>query len=75
MNYLLNKELTLEAKGLLALVLHLQEANVKPTVETILKYSKADDPARYGKLADLIKQGYLRMDGDYFVASETSNKQ
>ena len=75
MNYLLNKELTLEAKGLLALVLHLQEANVKPTVETILKYSKTDDPSDYEKLSALVEQGYIRKKDDYFVASETSNKE
>jgi hypothetical protein len=38
MNYLLNKKLSFEEKGLMALMLHLQEGGIKITNETIKHY-------------------------------------
>lgn len=38
MHYLLNKDLSLESKGLMALLLHLHEGGIKLTNKTIARY-------------------------------------
>lgn len=43
MHYLLNKDLSLESKGLMALLLHLHEGGVKLTDETIKRYCALTD--------------------------------
>lgn len=76
MNYLLNKELSLSAKGFVSLVLHLQEAEIKPTIETVIKYSQEYNQIKADDLYVLLRQGYIWFDenNNCYTAYEYNNK-
>jgi hypothetical protein len=63
MHYLLNKDLSLEEKGFMALTLHLQEGNIKLTGETLKHYCPKE--ARQARtiliLARLYHLGYINI--------------
>lgn len=63
MHYLLNKDLSLEEKGFIALTLHLQEGNIKLTGETIAHYcpKEASQVQTILMLARLNHLGYLNI--------------
>lgn len=59
MNYLLNKDLSLEEKGFMALMLHLQEGGFKLTGETLEHYCPKASYVSILMLAYLRKLGYI----------------
>lgn len=61
MNYLLNKDLSLEAKGFMALMLHLQEGGFKLTPETLEHYCSNPSHETILMLAHLRRLGYLNV--------------
>lgn len=63
MHYLLNKDLPLEAKGFMALMLHLQEGGFKLTIETLEHYCPNPSHETILMLAHLRKLGYLNVIG------------
>lgn len=72
MNYLLNKNLLLESKGLMALLLHLNEGGIKITTDTIMHYISS--PLT---LTHLIKEGYVdfNSDEDYTLREDNETKE
>ena len=72
MHYLLNKNLLLETKGLMALLLHLNEGGIKITTDTIMHYISS--PLT---LAHLIKEGYIdfNSDEDYTLREDNEIKE
>lgn len=68
MHYLLNKNLSFEEKGLMALLLHLHEGGIKITSETIKHYCEHDLtpmetaklllPLRFLGYIEIYKDGY-----------------
>jgi hypothetical protein len=72
MLYLLNKNLSLEEKGLMALLLHLNEGGIKITTDTIMHYISS--PLT---LTHLIKEGYVdfNSDEDYTLREDNEIKE
>lgn len=72
MHYLLNKNLSLDAKGLMALLLHLNEGSVKITTNTIMHYISSPWTLTY-----LIKEGYVdfNSDEDYTLREDNEIKE
>jgi hypothetical protein len=72
MHYLLNKDLLLESKGLMALLLHLNEGGIKITTDTIMHYISS--PLT---LTHLIKEGYIdfNSDEDYTLREDNELKE
>ena len=72
MHYLLNKNLSLETKGLMALLLHLNEGGIKITTDTIMHYISS--PLT---LAHLIEEGYIdfNSDEDYTLREDNEIKE
>jgi hypothetical protein len=72
MHYLLNKDLLLESKGLMALLLHLNEGGIKITTDTIMHYISS--PLT---LTHLIKEGYVdfNSDEDYTLREDNEIKE
>jgi hypothetical protein len=72
MHYLLNKNLLLETKGLMALLLHLNEGGIKITTDTIMHYISS--PLT---LTHLIKEGYIdfNSDEDYTLREDNELKE
>ena len=64
MNYLLNKDLSLEEKGFMALMLHLQEGGFKLTGETLERYLPNPSHEAILMLAHLRMLGYLNVIGE-----------
>lgn len=64
MHYLLNKDLSLEAKGFMALMLHLQEGGFKLTPETLEHYCPNPSHEAILMLAHLRQLGYLNVIGE-----------
>ena len=63
MNYLLNKDLSLEAKGFMALMLHLQEGGFKLTPKTLEHYYP--NPSHETLMLVHLRQlGYLNVIGE-----------
>ena len=64
MNYLLNKDLSLEAKGFMALMLHLQDGGFKLTPDTLEHYCPNPSHDTILMLAPLRMLGYLNVIGE-----------
>ena len=64
MNYLLNKDLSLEAKGFMALMLHLQDGGFKLTPDTLEHYCPNPSHDTIIMLAHLRMLGYLNVIGE-----------
>ena len=61
MLYLLNKDLSLEAKGLLSIMLHLQDGEIEAGLEAALHYSNESYAALSCALRELQNHGYVIM--------------
>ena len=59
MNYLLNKDLSLKAKGLLSLLITLKESNIKISQSSILRFCTDGDCSLQSCINELKKHGYL----------------
>jgi hypothetical protein len=59
MNYLLNKDLSLKAKGLLSLLITLKESNIKISQSSILRFCTDGDYSLQSCINELKKRGYL----------------
>jgi hypothetical protein len=59
MNYLLNKDLSLKAKGLLSLLITLKESNIKISQSSILRFCTDGDCSLQSSINELKKRGYL----------------
>lgn len=78
MHYLLNKDLSLEAKGLLSIMLHLQDGAVLAEIETVKHYSKESMVKLTDTFHELQSHGYLMltrdMDGNIGVTALMDNE-
>ena len=61
MHYLLNKNLSLEAKGLLSIFLHLQDGAIDAGIEAAMHYSNESYAALSCALRELQNHGYVIM--------------
>ena len=59
MNYLLNKDLSLKAKGLLSLLITLKESNIKISQSSVLRFCTDGDSSLQSGINELKKHGYL----------------
>lgn len=59
MNYLLNKNLSLKAKGLLSLLITLKESNIKISQSSILRFCTDGDGSLQSGINELKEHGYL----------------
>lgn len=59
MNYLLNKDLSLKAKGLLSLLITLKDSNIKISQSSILRFCTDGDSSLQSGINELKKHGYL----------------
>lgn len=74
MHYLLNKNLSLEEKGLMALLLHLHEGGIKVTTDTIMHYIYSPWTLIH---LHLVKEGYVdfNSDEDYTLREDNELKE
>ena len=72
MHYLLNKKLLLEDKGLMAILLHLNEGGIKITTDTIMHYISTP-----WTLIHLVEEGYVdfNSDEDYTLKEDNEIKE
>ena len=61
MHYLLNKDLSLKAKGLFSIMLHLQDGAVQVDLSTIKHYSKESNASINDAFRELQSHGYFGM--------------
>lgn len=78
MNYLLNKNLSLKAKGLLSIMLHLQDGAVSVEIDTVKHYSKESRLKLTDTFRELQSHGYLILtrnkDGNIVVTALMDNE-
>ena len=61
MHYLLNTELSLRAKGMLSIMLHLQEGGMQIDIKTVAHYSKELNVVLTDVFRELQSHGYIVM--------------
>ena len=61
MNYLLNNNLSLKAKGTLSLLLALKESDIKITYESIQHFATDGKDSVHSALQELKKHGYVNI--------------
>lgn len=79
MHYLLNKDLSLKAKGLFSIIIHLQDGGVQVDLSTIKHYSKESNASINDAFRELQSHGYLVAgmqddDGKIIVSAFIDNK-
>jgi hypothetical protein len=78
MNYLLNKDLPLKAKGLLSIMLHLQDGAVSVEIDTVKHYSKESRVELTDTFRELQSHGYVILtknkDGNIGVTALMDNE-
>jgi hypothetical protein len=79
MHYLLNKDLSLKAKGLFSVIIHLQDGGVQVDSLAVKHYSKESNASIDDAFRELQSHGYLVVrkrddDGKIIVASFINNE-
>lgn len=79
MHYLLNKDLSLKAKGLFSIIIHLQDGGVQVDSLAVKHYSKESNASIDDAFRELQSHGYLVVrkrddDGKIIVAAFIDNK-
>jgi hypothetical protein len=78
MHYLLNKDLSLKAKGLLSIMLHLQDGAVSVEIDTVKHYSKESRVELIDTFRELQSHGYFILtknkDGNIGVTALMDNE-
>lgn len=79
MHYLLNKDLSLKAKGLFSIIIHLQDGGVQVDSLAVKHYSKESNASIDDAFRELQSHGYLVVrkrddDGKIIVASFINNE-
>ena len=78
MLYLLNKDLSLEAKGMLSIMLHLQDGAVSVEIDTVKHYSKESRVKLTDTFRELQSHGYFILtknkDGNIGVTALMDNE-
>ena len=74
MLYQLNRNLSLEEKGMLAILLHLQEGGVKIDDESLRHFIPSDYYITF-HISQLISAGYMQKEKDIYVVHEDNNEE
>ena len=67
MHYLLNKDLSLKAKGLFSIIIHLQDGGVQVDSLAVKHYSKESDASIDDAFRELQSHGYLVVESEMMM--------